>query len=244
MSSVVITGAAGFLGARLASALLNSGTLGGAEITELVLVDRGELPADLRADPRVRPVRADLGGPDVFGGVIDRDTRVVFHLAAVVSGQAEADFDLGMQVNLDATLALLEAARATGTAPRIVFASSVAVFGGPPPPIVTSTTAVQPQSSYGTQKAIGELLVAEYARKGFVDGRVVRLPTISVRPGAPNAAASSFLSGIVREPLAGSPAAVPVPRTTRVWLMSPARVIDALIAVAALPAHRWAPGRC
>jgi len=154
---------------------------------------------------------------------------VVFHLAAIVSGQAEADFDMGMSVNMDATRSLLEAARATGHCPRFVFASSLAVFGPPLPAVVDEQTAVHPQSSYGAQKAIGELLVADYTRKAYVDGRALRLPTICVRPGAPNAAASSFVSGIIREPLHGEKAVCPVGRDHKLWLSSPAVVVENLI---------------
>ena len=168
--------------------------------------------------------------------MIDADTCSVFHLAAVVSGQAEADFDLGMRVNLDATRLLLDTCRAVGHRPRVVFTSSVAVYGGTLPEVVRDDTAVNPQSSYGAQKAIGELLVSDYSRKGFVDGRVLRLPTISVRPGRPNKAASSFASGIIREPLNGEASVCPVAPDTRVWLLSPRRAIECLVHGHELPA--------
>ena len=145
----------------------------------------------------------------------------MYHLAAVVSGQAEAEFDLGMRVNVDATRALLEACRRLEKPPRFVFSSTLAVFGGPLPAVVPDDVAVMPQSSYGSEKAIAELLVHEYSRKGFVDGIVCRLPTVAVRPGAPNAAASSFVSGIIREPLAGIDTVCPVPLDTRLWISSP-----------------------
>ncbi len=160
---------------------------------------------------------------------IDARTDAVFHLAAVVSGQAEADFDLGMRVNVEASRLLLEACRATGRKPRVIFTSSVAVYGGELPPLVRDETALKPRSSYGAQKAMAELLLGDYSRKGFVDGRVLRLPTISVRPGRPNAAASSFASGIIREPLAGEDAICPVPLDTRLWLLSPRSAVAALI---------------
>ena len=153
----------------------------------------------------------------------------MFHLAAVVSGQAEADFDLGMRVNFDAHAALLEVCRARGHRPRVVFASSCAVYGGDLPDVVPPATALTPQSSYGAQKAMGELLVNDYTRRGFVDGRALRLPTISVRPGRPNAALSSFASGIIREPLNGVESVCPVPPATRVWLLSPATVIECFL---------------
>jgi nucleoside-diphosphate-sugar epimerase len=153
----------------------------------------------------------------------------VFHLAAIVSGMAEADFDLGMRINLDATRQLLDVCRGTGTCPRVVFTSSVAVYGGDLPDIVLDATALNPQTSYGTQKAAAELLISDYTRKGFIDGRVLRLPTISVRPGRPNAAASSFASGVVREPLNGQEAVCPVDPDARMWVLSPSTVVECLI---------------
>ncbi len=243
---VVVTGGAGFLGQRLARALLARGTLEGPAgvqtIDRLVLVDVGGVLQGLD-DPRVELVTGDIADPALLARVVDADTRSVFHLAAVVSGQAEREFDVGIKVNLDAGRALLEACRAIGTRPRVLFTSSVAVYGGDLPDPVLDTTALNPQSSYGTQKAIGELLLADYSRKGFVDGRVARLPTISVRPGKPNAAASGFASGIVREPLAGVEAICPVSPDLRLWLLSPGRAIEGLIALhdvpdAALGIHR------
>ena len=155
----------------------------------------------------------------------------MFHLAAVVSGRAERDFDLGMRVNLDAARLVLEACRSAGSRPRVLFTSSVAVYGGDLPDMVTDATALTPRSSYGVQKAIGELMLVDYCRKGFVDGCIARLPTISVRPGRPNQAASSFASGIVREPLNGEQAVCPVAPETRLWLLSPRRAIGCLIAM-------------
>ncbi len=230
--NVVITGGAGFIGRRLARALLERGTLTGLagpgqKIDRLTLVD--VTPAPALRDPRVREVTGDIADSAFLNGVIDGETTSVFHLAAIVSGMAEADFALGMRVNLDATRALLEICRTRRHVPRVVFSSSVAVFGGALPEVVPEGTAVNPQSSYGTQKAIGELLVNDYSRRGFIDGRSLRLPTISVRPGRPNAALSSFASGIIREPLNGEPAICPVDADARMWLLSPARVIDCLI---------------
>ncbi|MGZ8255146.1 MAG: D-erythronate dehydrogenase [Burkholderiaceae bacterium] len=229
---VTITGGAGFLGRRLAAKLLERGTLTGPDgmtqrIDEIALVDIA--PATGFDDARIRPVRGDIADPSLVARVIDDATCSVFHLAAVVSGQAEADFDLGMRVNLDATRHLLDACRAVGHRPRLVFTSSVAVYGGPLPEVVLDSTALNPQSSYGAQKAIGEFLVSDYSRKGFVDGRVLRLPTISVRPGRPNKAASSFASGIIREPLSGEESVCPVAPETRLWLLSPRRAIENLI---------------
>jgi nucleoside-diphosphate-sugar epimerase len=182
-------------------------------------------------DPRIESIAADIADPATLARIVDRDIGSVFHLAAVVSGQAERDFDLGMRVNLDASRLLLEACRAAGSLPRVLFTSSVAVYGGDLPDVVTDATALNPRSSYGAQKAIGELLLADYTRKGFVDGRVARLPTISVRPGRPNQAASSFASSIIREPLNGETAVCPVGAHLRIWLSSPRRAVDSLIAL-------------
>lgn len=229
---IVITGGAGFLGARLARALLARGELTDARgtkraISELVLLDVAAPPA--APDPRIRSLAGDLADPAVIARAVTPDTASVFHLAAVVSGQAEAEFDVGMRVNLDATRALLEHCRTLVAPPKFVFASSLAVFGGPLPDPVPDDAPLTPQSSYGTQKAIGEYLVYDMTRKGFLDGRSLRLPTITVRPGKPNKAASSFASGIIREPLAGVDAPCPVAPATRMWVQSPRAVIDNLI---------------
>ncbi len=229
---VVITGGAGFLGRRLAHALLARGRLvgqdgAGEEIARLILLDL--VPADGFDDPRVEVVAGDVADEALLRSVLGADAASVFHLAAVVSAQAEADFDLGMRVNLDATRRLLDACRSLARPPRFVSTSSVAVYGGPLPSLVTDETALRPQSSYGVQKAVGELLVADYSRRGFVDGRVLRLPTVSVRPGKPNQAASSFASGIIREPLAGVEAVCPVAPETCLWLLSPRRAVESLV---------------
>lgn len=230
--NVLITGGAGFLGQRLARELLQRGYLHDRhgqrrEIGCLTLVDL--VVASGFADARVRVVTGDIADPALMQQIIDVDTGSIFHLAAVVSGQAEADFELGMRINLDAARLLLEQCRVCGHQPKVVFTSSVAVYGGALPAVVQDTTALMPQSSYGAQKAIGELLLNDYSRRGFVDGRVLRLPTISVRPGKPNLAASSFASGIVREPLQGEAAVCPVSPDCRLWLMSPRAAIAALI---------------
>ncbi|MEX3928854.1 D-erythronate dehydrogenase [Paraburkholderia sp. BR10936] len=230
---VLITGGAGFLGQRLARELLARGELKGADgqrepITELVLLDVVAAPGP--ADERVRVEVGDIAERSVLERVIDEKTAAIFHLAAIVSGQAEADFDLGMRINLDASRLLLDVCRERGHRPRVVFTSSVAVYGGDLPEVVHDDTALNPQSSYGAQKAVAELLLNDFSRRGFVDGRVLRLPTISVRPGKPNAAASSFASGIIREPLNGEPTVCPVSGSTRLWLLSPRKAIECLVA--------------
>jgi len=238
MSTIVVTGGAGFLGKRLARELLRRGTLagtGGAQqrIDRIVLLD--VVAATDFDDPRIEVVAGDIAEASVVDAVIDGGVSSVFHLAAVVSGEAERNFDLGMRVNVDAARVVLEACRRGGARPRVLFTSSVAVYGGDLPDVVTDTTPLDPRSSYGVQKVIGEFLICDYTRKGFVDGRVARLPTISVRPGRPNQAASSFASGIIREPLNGEDAVCPVARELRLWLLSPRRAIDGLIALHDVP---------
>ena len=230
---VLITGGAGFLGQRLARQLLAQGQLKDSHgqlqtISELVLVD--VVAAHDFNDVRVKVVTGDIADGALMRATINTQTTSIFHLAAIVSGQAEADFELGMRINLDASRLLLDICRELGHKPKVVFASSVAVYGGKLPDVVQDTTALNPQSSYGAQKAIGELLLNDYSRRGFVDGRVLRLPTISVRPGKPNKAASSFASGIIREPLNGEAAVCPVATDLRLWLLSPRGAIASLIA--------------
>lgn len=243
---IVITGGAGFLGTRLARALLARGQLTDARgatraIREIVLLDIAAAP-DL-GDARVLAVAGDLADAVLVERAVTSDTDSIFHLAAVVSGQAEADFDVGMRVNLDATRVLLERARRLAAKPKFVFASSLAVFGGPLPDPVPDDAPLTPQTSYGTQKSIGELLVYDMTRKGFVDGRSLRLPTVTVRPGKPNKAASSFASGIIREPLAGVDAPCPVAATTKMWVTSPDAVVNNLIVGHEAPASAFAHTR-
>jgi nucleoside-diphosphate-sugar epimerase len=243
---VLVTGGAGFLGQRLARQLLARGRLSDSDgtrqtIDEVVLVD--VVPANDFGDARVRVVTGDISDGALLRESIDARTTSIFHLAAIVSGQAEADFDLGMRINLDASRQLLEVCRSVGHKPKVVFTSSVAVYGGKLPEVVQDTTALNPQSSYGAQKAIGELLLNDFSRKSFVDGRVLRLPTISVRPGKPNKAASSFASGIIREPLNGESSVCPVSPELRLWLLSPRRAIDSLIVGHELPAESFGDSR-
>ena len=251
---IVITGGAGFLGVRLARTLLSRGQLSWAgapavPIGCITLLDRVAPPADLAANSRVKVQITDLNDfleqKEGLAGVFKSDTAIVFHLAAAVSGECEADFDLGMRSNFSTTLALLEVCRALKTRPMVVFASSLAVFGNSPhqplPAVIEDNTLPTPQSSYGIQKFIGEQLVADYTRKGFVQGRNVRLMTVSVRPGRPNGAASSFLSGMLREPLAGVRATCPVPAETPVALSSPARTVQGLVRACETSDDEWGP---
>ncbi|MCL4744856.1 MAG: NAD-dependent epimerase/dehydratase family protein [Burkholderiaceae bacterium] len=237
---ILITGGAGFLGQQLLRRLLERGTVGidgeQREFARIVCFDQVE---GTTVDPRVRNVAGSISDPATVSSLVGRDTGVVVHLAAVVSGTAEADFDLGMRVNLDGTRYLLDACRAAGNQPRVLFSSSIAVFGGDLPPIVTDATTPAPQGSYGVQKLIGELLVHDFTRKGFIDGRSVRVPTVVVRPGAPNGAASGFASGIIREPLAGHEAILPVQRETEMWVVSPRAAVSMFLHALDLAPSDW-----
>ena len=229
---ILLTGGGGFLGARLARELLKAGQFDGRAITELAIADLAPPPADIAADPRVKAHTGPLlSQTALFASGFDG----VFHLASAVSGECELDFELGLRSNLDSTRALLEGLRQAGNVPRFVFASSVAVFGpdvgNPLPDLVTDTTLPSPQTSYGTHKLMCEYLVADYTRKGYIDGRSARLMTVTVRPGKPNGAASSFFSGIIREPLAGLETTCPVDPDVTHPVSSPAHTVKGLITV-------------
>lgn len=229
---VLVTGAAGFLGSRVITALLaDSSPLPG--VSHVVAADT--LPCPIQ-DPRVHSRTGTILDPDYVRSIVEHDIDVVFHLAAVLSGQSEADFEIGMRVNVDSTRDVLEACRRLSRPPRFVFSSTVAIFGGDLPDVVPEDSVLQPRSSYGTAKAIAELLVSEYSRRGHIDGISCRLATVAVRPGAPNSALSSFVSGIIREPLAGIDAICPVPLDTRLWVSSPRAVTQNLLHAAGVPA--------
>jgi nucleoside-diphosphate-sugar epimerase len=233
---ILITGGAGFLGQRLAHSLLKDELK--QMVTSIVLVDIAPLHnATLLADARVRSVTGDLRhllADGVMSGVDG-----VFHLAAAVSGECEADIDVGLRANLDTTRALLDACRKLTQRPKVVFSSSLAVYGGDMPEVIADHTLPMPQNSYGTQKFICEQLIADYTRKGTIDGRSVRLPTVTVRPGKPNKAASGFMSGIIREPLAGLEAMCPVDPQTGVWITSPRYAVAGLIAAFNVAGGQW-----
>jgi len=220
---VVITGGAGFLGLGIAKILIERD-----EVESLVLFDAA-IP-DVLPDGRFEAVTGDISDPAQVFALIDRDDIAVFHLASVVSAGGEKDFDLAMRVNLDGGRNVLQALRARAGAPKVVFASSLAVFGGDAmPDAVTDMTRVVPQTTYGATKAITELLINDYTRKGFIDGRVARLPTVIIRPGSPNAAASGFASGIFREPLAGQEHMLPVGMGTRMMVMGYRNAVAGLV---------------
>lgn len=228
---VVITGEQGFLGQRLAKTLL---TQNNVQIDDLILIDVVK-PIAPNNDPRVRCYEMDLREPTGLDELITKETDAIFHLAAIVSSHAEQDPDLGYEINFLATRNLLEICRKNNPKVRFIFSSSLAVFGGELPETILDSTAFTPQSTYGTQKAMCELLINDYTRKGFVDGIVTRLPTICIRPGKPNKAASSFVSSIMREPLHGEEAICPVSQDLRLWLSSPNTVVSNFIHALTLP---------
>lgn len=228
---ILVIGAGGMLGAKLIARLVRDGAISGREIAHLTRADF--MPcAPLAAGFEVETVACDVSAPGIAEQLLAGKPDLIYHLAAVVSGEAERDFDKGYRINLDATRFLLEAARAVGHCPRIIFTSSIAVFGAPFPEVISDDYFTTPLTSYGTQKAIGELLLSDYSRRGFVDGVALRMPTVCVRPGLPNAAASGFFSSIIREPLVGLSAVLPVKDSVRHWFASPRAAVEFLIRAA------------
>ena len=239
---VLIIGGGGFIGQKIAKALAASGTLRGKPITTMVLADVNA-PPTVTAPFGVSHHAVDITDKAKVDALFECKPDVVFHLAAIVSGQAEAEFDTGMNVNLAGTINVFEAARALGTKPVVVFSSSCGVYGGEIPELIEDWTQLNPQTSYGTQKAIGELLCQDYSRKGFIDGRAPRLPTVTIRPGKPNAAASSFMSSIFREPLQGQEAVCPVEPDYALWYASPRVTVANLIKCAKIDAAAFGENR-
>lgn len=238
---ILITGAGGFIGRKLTERLLADGSVDGRTVEHVTAADLFGLD-QLADDARLAKVTLDITDHVAAAKLIAQGYDLVVHLAAIVSANAEEDFDLGYKVNLDGTRYLLEGLKALGTCPRLVFASTLAVYGGPvptPPALIGDDFHLTPQTSYGAQKAASELLVADYTRKGFIDGRALRLPTIVVRPGKPNKAASTFASSIIREPLAGQEAICPVSLDSTMYILSPRRVIDAFVRTAGLPSEAF-----
>jgi D-erythronate 2-dehydrogenase len=237
---ILVTGAAGMLGRKLVARLARDGSLGERPISHLALVDLAAPEPPCGVGFPVQSTAADLTVPGVATRLVAQAPDVVFHLAAVVSGEAEEDLDKGYRVNLDGSRMLLDAIRARGEGyrPRVVFSSSIAVFGPPLPEVIGDERATTPGTSYGTQKAMIELLLSDHSRRGLVDGIAIRLPTICVRPGAPNLAASGFFSGIIREPLAGREAVLPVRTDVRHWFASPRSAIGFLLRAATLESDR------
>jgi D-erythronate 2-dehydrogenase len=236
---ILITGAAGMIGRKLAQRLIRDAALDDASIDCITLADlvAPELPIGFPG--LVESLPSDLATPGEAAKLIADRPDVIFHLAAIVSGEAELDFDKGYRVNLDGARLLLEAIRTTKDyRPKLVFASSIAVFGAPFPPAIPDDFALAPLTSYGTQKAIVELLLADYARRGFLEAVAIRLPTIVVRPGKPNRAASGFFSSIIREPLAGMEAVLPVDDRVRHWHASPRAAVGFLVHAASLAADQ------
>jgi D-erythronate 2-dehydrogenase len=240
---ILITGATGMIGRKLTERLGKDGGLNGRPIEQLTLLDVVAPQRPAKVAEKIEAVAADLAASGAAAKAIADRPDVIFHLAGVVSGEAELDFNKGYRVNLDGTRALLEAIRATGDGyrPRLVYTSSIAVFGAPFPDLIPDDFHLTPLTSYGTQKAIGEALLADYTRRGFCDGVGIRLPSIVVRPGKPNAAASGFFSGIIREPLAGLDAVLPVPETVVHTHASPRAAVGFLIHAAGLPRDALGP---
>ncbi|MGA6976399.1 MAG: D-erythronate dehydrogenase [Pseudolabrys sp.] len=238
---VLITGAAGMIGRKLSARLVKDGQLNGQKIDRLTLIDvvAPEKPTGFGGAAELSA--SDLSSPGAAAKAIAGKPDVIFHLAGVVSGEAETDFDKGYRVNLDGTRALLEEVRAAGYKPKVVFTSSIAVYGAPFPASIADEFQLTPLTSYGTQKAICELLLADYNRRGILEGVGIRLPTICVRPGKPNNAASGFFSGIIREPLAGQEALLPVSESVRHTHASPRSAVGFLIHAAGLTREQLGP---
>jgi nucleoside-diphosphate-sugar epimerase len=240
---VLITGAAGMIGRKLTERLVKEGRLIGRPITAIDLSDVVPAPAPPAPEIKIRARVGDLSMPGVIDTLIEKRPEVVFHLAGIVSGESESNFELGYRVNLDGTRALFDAIRLAGYGPRIVYTSSIAVFGAPFPDVIHDDFQQVPLTSYGGQKLIGELILNDYSRRGFFDGIGIRLPTICVRPGKANKAASSFFSGIIREPLAGQEALLPVPRTVVHTHASPRSAVNFLVHAAELDSAKLGPRR-
>jgi nucleoside-diphosphate-sugar epimerase len=240
---ILITGAAGMIGRKLTARLVADGGLNGRAIDKLTLIDVIAPPAPEKFSGKVAASAADIADANAVRTAVAGRPDVIFHLAGVVSGEAELDFEKGMRVNLDGSRALFEAVRAVGDGyrPRLVFTSSIAVFGAPFPPAIGDEFHLTPLTSYGTQKAAVELLLADYTRRGFLDGVGIRLPSIVVRPGKPNKAASGFFSGIIREPLSGQEAVLPVEDTVLHWHASPRAAAGFLVHAAGLDATKLGP---
>jgi nucleoside-diphosphate-sugar epimerase len=241
--NILIVGGAGMIGRKLADRLARDGALGGKPISGTTLYDVVEAERPGNAKMPVKIVTGDLPAPGEAAKLVADRPDVIFHLAAIVSGEAEQDFDKGYRINMDGTRALLEAVRQAGHRPRLVFASSIAVFGAPFPEAIGDEFFSTPLTSYGTQKAICELMVSDYTRKGFLDGLSLRLPTICVRPGRPNKAASGFFSNIIREPLAGQEAILPVSDGVMHWHASPRAAVEFMRHAATLDTTRVGPRR-
>jgi len=241
--NILIIGGGGVVGQKLAAKLADNGTLRGQPISKLTLADIND-PASVAASFPVETTTCNIADADSVAQVVTADTDVIYLLAAIVSAHAEEDFDAGWQINMMGTMHVLERARALGTKPVVVFTSSIAVFGGEVPDPIIDHTFLNPQTSYGAQKAVGELLINDYSRKGFIDGRGFRLPTISVRPGKPNRAASSFMSSILREPLNGQSANCPVDDDFLHYYLSPRKCVENLIKGAEIPEDDLGQNRC
>lgn len=244
---ILIIGAAGMLGRKLTQRLVADGGLGQETIRTMTLVDVISPEAPAGFEGQADCLAVDMSSPGTAAQLIAKRPDIIFHFAAIVSGEAEADFEKGYRINLDGTRDLFEAIRMAhvedGYFPRVVFASSIAVVGAPLPFPIPDDFHTTPLTSYGTQKAIGELLLADYTRRGFFDGIGIRLPTLCIRPGAPNKAASGFFSNILREPLIGKPAILPVPDTIRHWHTSPRSAVGFMIHAATMDLAKVGPRR-